>query len=55
VVQRWAKGWMIGRFESWQGLEIFPFTTASRLALVLFEKLIVPQIFKNYPVFFMEL
>jgi hypothetical protein len=26
-------GWMIGGFESWQGLGIFLFTTASKLAL----------------------
>jgi hypothetical protein len=33
VVQRWATGWMIGGFESRQGLGIFFPTTASRTAL----------------------
>jgi hypothetical protein len=34
-VQRWATGWTIGvlGFDSRQGLEIFPFTTAYRTAL----------------------
>jgi hypothetical protein len=32
-VRCWATGWMIGGFESRQGLGIFLFTTASRPAL----------------------
>jgi hypothetical protein len=34
-VQGWVMGWMIGvpGFNSWQGLGIFLFTTASRMAL----------------------
>jgi hypothetical protein len=33
VIQRWATGWMIGEFESGQGLGIFLFTTVSIPAL----------------------
>jgi hypothetical protein len=34
-VERWATGWTIGvlGFDSWRGLGIFLFTTASRTAL----------------------